>query len=89
MTIEPKIAWVDPEKCSGCFNCMEACPFDAIISEEYKGKMVAKVRESVCHGCGNCASTCRTKSVTVKGFSDEQIYAQIEAPFFEEEVEVA
>jgi heterodisulfide reductase subunit A len=89
LTIEPKIAWVDAEKCSGCFNCMEACPYDAIIAEEYKGKSVAKVRESVCHGCGSCAATCRTKAVNVKGFSDEQIYAQIEAPFLEEEVEVA
>jgi len=89
LTIEPKIAWVDQEKCSGCFNCMEVCPFDAIISEEVNGKLVARVRESICHGCGNCAATCRTKAVNVKGFSDEQIYAQIEAPFLEEEVEVA
>ncbi len=92
LTIEPKIAWVDAEKCSGCFNCMEACPFDAIIGEEFNGRTVARVQESICHGCGNCAATCRTKAVNVRGFSDEQIYAQIEAPFMEtgeKEAEVA
>ncbi|MCK5552893.1 MAG: 4Fe-4S binding protein, partial [Deltaproteobacteria bacterium] len=81
LTIDPKIAYVDPEVCSGCLNCREVCPFDAIETEVVNGRRVASIVQSVCHGCGNCASACRTKAANVRGFSDDQIYAQICAPF--------
>jgi heterodisulfide reductase subunit A len=82
LTIDPKIAYVDTEICSGCLNCVQVCPFDAIRAEVVDGKDVAAIVQSLCHGCGNCASTCRTKAANVRGFSDDQIYAQISAPLF-------
>jgi heterodisulfide reductase subunit A len=81
LTIDPKVAYVDPEVCSGCLNCIAVCPFDAIVAEVVNGKQVASIVQSLCHGCGNCASACRTKAANVRGFSDDQIYAQISAPF--------
>ena len=79
LIVEPKIAWVDDERCTGCLNCVKVCPFDAIETREVDGVQHARVIESLCPGCGNCASTCRVKAVTVRGFTDEQVYAQIEA----------
>ncbi len=81
LTIDPKIAFVEADICSGCLNCVQVCPFDAIRAELVDGRQVANIVESLCQGCGNCAATCRTKAANVRGFSDDQIYAQISAPF--------
>jgi heterodisulfide reductase subunit A len=81
LTIDPKIAYVETDICSGCLDCLKVCPFDAIEAEVVNGREVASIVQSLCHGCGNCASTCRTKAANVRGFSDDQIYAQISAPF--------
>ncbi len=77
LVLDPKIAKIDPEICSGCLNCLEVCPFDAIERNEVNGKIIAQVIPTLCHGCGNCAATCRTKAANVEGFADDQIYAQI------------
>lgn len=79
LIVEPKIATVDDERCTGCLNCVNVCPFEAIETHLVNGVLHARVIESLCQGCGNCASTCRVKAVTIKGFTDDQIYAQIEA----------
>ncbi len=85
MEIEPKISVVREDLCSGCWNCLSVCPFSAIEKAESGGRPVARVIATLCSGCGNCASACRTKSIEIKGFTDNQIYAQIEAAFAREE----
>jgi heterodisulfide reductase subunit A len=42
-------------------------------------KVVADVNAGVCQGCGTCQATCPSKSVELQGFTDEQIYAEINA----------
>ena len=74
LTIEPRIAAVDEERCSACLNCLEVCPFSAIDTVEKDGRLVARVQQSLCTGCGNCASTCRVRAIEVSGFKDDQIY---------------
>jgi heterodisulfide reductase subunit A len=81
MTIEPRIACVDTDRCTACLNCLQVCPYNAIITQEKNGKNYAYIQESLCSGCGNCASTCRVRANKVHGFTDEQIYAQIKAAF--------
>jgi len=77
MTIEPRIACVDETRCTGCLNCIEVCPFNAIEEKPINGKVLAHVIESLCQGCGNCCSTCRVRAIEVRGFTDEQLYCQI------------
>ena len=36
---------------------------------------------SVCQGCGTCAAACPASAITLKGFTNDEIYSQIEAPF--------
>ncbi|HLE11761.1 MAG: disulfide reductase [Bdellovibrionales bacterium RIFOXYD12_FULL_39_22] len=69
--------------CSGCFSCLQACPYGAIEQEiivdkkQQQKKMVAKVNQGLCQGCGSCVSICRAGCLDLKGFSDEQMYESI------------
>ncbi len=42
-------------------------------------KITAYVNPGICQGCGTCQATCPSKSVELYGFTDEQIYAAINA----------
>lgn len=70
-------AEVDEELCIGCQLCMDVCPFHAVIFEEGKPIII----EAVCRGCGNCAAGCPSKAISMKGFKDEQILAEVQAAF--------
>jgi heterodisulfide reductase subunit A len=82
---EPLIAVVNRETCSGCFHCERVCPYGAVEHLEIKDrkgvliKVVADVNKGVCQGCGTCQATCPSKSVELEGFTDDQIYAAINA----------
>ncbi|MBI5875288.1 MAG: 4Fe-4S binding protein, partial [Deltaproteobacteria bacterium] len=62
-----------------------ACPYTAIEKEEVKNrpgvvlKMLARVNEGVCQGCGVCVAACRSKSIDLRGYTDEQVYAALAA----------
>ncbi len=73
---EPLTAIVDPEICTGCTLCAKVCPYSAIIAEV---KEPAIVVEAACMGCGTCAATCPVDAITMPGFTDDQILAQIDA----------
>jgi Fe-S-cluster-containing hydrogenase component 2 len=54
-------AVIDAEKCSGCGECVQACPLEAIAIQEEK----AVVDETTCGDCGACVDACPTESITV------------------------
>jgi len=82
---EPVVASIDENTCVACFFCLEACPYGAIERKEIKDrdgnliKTVAFANEAVCQGCGVCVSVCRSNSADLAGFTDEQMFASIEA----------
>lgn len=82
---EPLVAKVDVNACAGCFHCERVCPYGAITHQEIRDKKgvlqktVALVREGVCQGCGTCQAMCPGKAVELAGFTDEQVYAAINA----------
>ena len=82
---EPLVAHVNETTCVGCFQCEKVCAYGAIERYEIKDrkgnliKVVAKVNEGVCQGCGTCQATCPSKSVELEGFTDEEIFAEIQA----------
>jgi heterodisulfide reductase subunit A len=75
--IDPAVAEVDREKCSGCGECILACPYHAI--ERIEGK--ARVNVALCKGCGTCVGACLAKAITGYHFTDEELVAQIEGIF--------
>lgn len=81
--LEATISTVVDENCDGCAYCVEPCPFKAITLLEYvwqgSTKKVVEVNESLCKGCGTCMATCPKKGTYVKGFTLEQLNAQIDA----------
>ncbi|MEJ2718935.1 MAG: FAD-dependent oxidoreductase, partial [Deltaproteobacteria bacterium] len=70
------VADISPETCCGCLGCLEVCPYGAINFFEDRG--ICQVNKVLCKGCGGCAATCPSGSARLDGFSNDQIYAQIE-----------
>jgi heterodisulfide reductase subunit A len=80
---EPLIAQVDESICIGCFACEATCPYGAVERVKRKDAEagrevdVARINPGVCEGCGACIPVCRPKAVDLKGFSDDQLYREI------------
>jgi heterodisulfide reductase subunit A len=74
--VEAITAVVDEDLCKMCGQCAEICPFSAIVWEK---KQVARVVSAACAGCGTCAAECKFGAIEVRHFSDQAIYAQIDA----------
>lgn len=85
MTREPEVAAVIEGLCAACFTCLRACPYRAIEQAEITDrhgqliKRTARVNPGLCMGCGTCVAVCPSKSVDLAGFSEQQIYAMVEA----------
>lgn len=83
----PCVANSDEMLCNGCSNCEKVCPYGAIsfIDKTFKtaGKFeirrVAKVNEAICQGCGACTVACHSGAMDLKGFSNKQIMAEVDA----------
>ena len=76
---DPMTSVVDSTKCSGCFLCQEICPFNAIDSQVLDSRTVAVVNEGLCKGCGLCVAACRGGAVKLRGFTDQQLLAEVGA----------
>jgi heterodisulfide reductase subunit A len=74
--IDPIKAEVQEELCGGCRTCNTVCPYNAIEWDE--DKMVASVIDALCKGCGTCVAACPAGAIIGRGFTDEQIYAEID-----------
>ncbi len=74
--VEAITAIVDPDLCKKCGRCAAVCPFSAILWEK---KQVARVVSAACAGCGTCAAECPFDAITMRHFTDQQIYAMIDA----------
>ncbi len=78
------IADVEPLKCSSCGVCVSICPYSApsFIPDDarfFAGK--AQINPVLCKGCGLCVASCRSGALRLKGFDNDQIFAQISAAF--------
>ncbi len=85
LTRDPEIAKVDELRCVACGACVRTCPYKAIERVEIKDrngnvvKWTARVNPGLCMGCGTCVAVCPSKSIDLEGFTEQQIYAQIES----------
>jgi heterodisulfide reductase subunit A len=77
--LEPLIAMVDKEACTWCDKCAEACPYFAIEKINHGEKEVAEINAALCKGCGCCVPVCPEDALYIKGYTDQQIRAMIDA----------
>jgi heterodisulfide reductase subunit A len=74
--VEAITAAVNEDLCKQCGQCASICPFGAI---QWAKKQAARVTSAACAGCGTCAAECKFNAIEMRHFSDQAIYAQIDA----------
>jgi len=75
--LEPTIAIIDGESCSGCRICPGLCPYHAINFDEER--KVAVVTAALCKGCGVCVAACPSGAIEQQNFTNRQLLAEVEA----------
>jgi heterodisulfide reductase subunit A len=75
-SVEAITAVVDEALCKMCGQCVEVCSFKAIT---WQKKQAARVISAQCAGCGTCAAECKFAAIEMRHFSDQAVYAQIDA----------
>ena len=88
LTCNPCTAEPNELMCNGCSSCEKVCPYGAItyVDKEFRGpnrttliRRVAQVNPAVCQGCGACTVACPSGAMDLKGFSNQQIMAEVDA----------
>jgi heterodisulfide reductase subunit A len=79
--IEPVVATIDEDQCSGCRICNTLCPFNAIDYLADKG--VSYINSALCKGCGTCVAACPAQAITGAHFNNKQVFAEIEGLLFD------
>jgi ferredoxin len=51
---------LNEDKCTGCGNCKEVCPVEAITVESK-----AQIQEDVCIECGACVEECPEEALSL------------------------
>jgi NAD-dependent dihydropyrimidine dehydrogenase PreA subunit len=50
---------IDPDLCAQCGECLDACPYDAIIEDDGY-----RIDEESCQRCGLCVEACVTEAIS-------------------------
>jgi len=81
--LDPFVAQVDVEKCSGTGACVEVCLSDGALSMvemEVDGRKVkrAQVTAALCLGCGACVAVCPENAIDIAGWTLSQYEAMVD-----------
>jgi heterodisulfide reductase subunit A len=86
VSIDPTVAEIIEERCSGCSECVLVCPYSAIemVTSEQTGRNHAWINPTLCKGCGTCAGACLAKAIRANHFTDEELVAEVIGVLVEE-----
>jgi len=79
--IEPIVATIHAEHCSGCRICNNLCPYNAIEFKLEEG--VSFINQALCKGCGTCVAACPAQAITGAHFNNQQIVAELEGLLYD------
>jgi len=74
VTISPEKAFVIPDRCDSCGECVKVCPRSAIEIVQ-RG---ATIKPISCVGCGLCVPVCPKDAIELKNSTESQLMAEIE-----------
>jgi electron transport complex protein RnfB len=58
----PAVAFIDEQRCIGCFKCIAACPVDAIVGARH---LMHTVIAAECSGCELCVAPCPVDCIAI------------------------
>lgn len=77
--LDPLVAIVHAEACTGCGDCLATCPYAAIeMSDGPDGRKLAVISETSCKGCGGCIPLCPENAIDLLGYTDAQVTSMID-----------
>jgi heterodisulfide reductase subunit A len=76
--LDPQVAFVHAEACTGCEACVAACPFAAVSLLDGAPHKLATIDASACKGCGGCVPACPVDAIDLRGYTDAQVRAMID-----------
>lgn len=53
---------INLDECTGCGNCIDVCPPQALIFKDEK----AFIQEDLCEECGFCAAECPVNAIIIR-----------------------
>ncbi|MGD8738964.1 MAG: CoB--CoM heterodisulfide reductase iron-sulfur subunit A family protein [Desulfobacterales bacterium] len=82
--LDPFVAEVDPDRCSGAGKCVESCPVEeaiVMVDTEVEGQTVkrARVNPALCTGCGICVAVCPDNAVDINGWRLKQYEEMVDS----------
>ncbi|MCL0095675.1 4Fe-4S dicluster domain-containing protein, partial [Dehalococcoidia bacterium] len=79
VTASGAICEVNESECIVCGACQSVCKYGAIELHDTPQGKKARVIPVLCKGDGVCNSKCPTGAISLKHFTDEEIFSQIDA----------
>jgi len=79
LSLAGAVCGVTEADCVSCGACVTACTYGAIELVDTPHGKKARVNPILCKGDGVCNAKCPTRAITLKHFTDEAIYHQIDA----------
>jgi len=77
---------VNESECVTCGACISVCKYGAIEFVDTPQGTKARVNPVLCKGDGLCNAKCPTGAISLKHYTDEEIFCQIDAEVPEEEI---
>jgi len=73
------VCGVDENKCVSCGACITVCTYGAIEFHDTPLGKKAAVNPVLCKGDGVCNTVCPTSAISLKHYTDEELFNQIDA----------